>query len=67
MKEKKMSDFPNNSFRIRPACPEDVTELLTMIQELAEFERLTHLVTATEGDYHESLFGEKPAAEALLA
>jgi GNAT superfamily N-acetyltransferase len=62
-----MSDFSTNRFQIRPVRPEDLAELLTMIQELAEFERLTHLVTATVEDYHESLFGENPAAEALLA
>ena len=66
-KEKKMSDFLNDSFRVRPVSPDDLPELLAMIRELAEFERLTHLVTATEADYHESLFGEVPAAEALLA
>lgn len=62
-----MSEFPHDSFEIRPVCPEDLPELLAMIHELAEFERLTHLVTATEADYQESLFGSSPAAEALLA
>ena len=62
-----MSEFPHDFFRLRPVRPDDLPELLTMIRELAEFERLTHLVTATEADYQESLFGESPAAEALLA
>lgn len=62
-----MSTFSKDSFQIRPVLPTDLPELLKMIRELAEFERLTHLVTATEADYHESLFGESPAAEALLA
>ena len=62
-----MSTFSQDSFQIRPVSPEDLPELLAMIRELADFERLTHLVTATEADYHESLFGETPAAEALLA
>ena len=62
-----MSKFLKDCFEIRPVCPEDLPELLAMIHELAEFERLTHLVTATEADYHESLFGPSPAAEALLA
>jgi GNAT superfamily N-acetyltransferase len=62
-----MSEFSNDFFRLRPVRPDDLPELLAMIRELAEFERLTHLVTATEADYQESLFGESPAAEALLA
>lgn len=62
-----MSDFSSESFQIRPVGPPDLPELLAMMRELADFEKLAHLVTATEADYHESLFGEKPAAEALLA
>ncbi len=62
-----MNDFPNESFRIRPAAPEDVPALLAMVRELAEFEHLSHQVVATEADYRESLFGERPAAEALIA
>ena len=38
-----------------------------MITALAEFEKLTHLVVATEGDLAGALFGPKPAAEVLLA
>lgn len=62
-----MSDFSNDSFRIRPARPEDLPEILTMIQELAEFERLSHQFVATEEGFRECLFGERPAAEALVA
>ncbi len=51
---------------IRPADPADIPGLLEMIRELAEFEKLADQVTATEEDYQESLFGEKPAAEALI-
>ncbi len=52
---------------IRPARPNDVPGILAMIHELAEFEALGHQVVATEDDYHASLFGENPAAEALVA
>ncbi len=52
---------------IRPARPDDIPALLGMIQELADFEDLSDQVVATESDYQESLFGEKPAAEALIA
>lgn len=62
-----MSDFPHDSLRIRPASLEDIPDLLAMVRELAEFEHLSHQVTATEKDYRGSLFGEKPSAEALIA
>jgi GNAT superfamily N-acetyltransferase len=44
-----------------------VPTILSMIHELAEFERLTHMLTATEEQLHEHLFGSKPYAEVLLA
>ncbi len=62
-----MDDFPTPSLHIRPAVPEDIPALLGMVRELAEFEHLAHQVAATEEDYRESLFGERPAAEALIA
>ena len=54
-------------FTIRPATAEDVPRLLAFIRGIAEYERLTHQVTATEKDLLASLFGDQPAAEALLA
>jgi GNAT superfamily N-acetyltransferase len=53
--------------RIVPATELDLPVILDMIQALAEYERLTHLVTATEGRLRETLFRIKPAAEVLLA
>jgi GNAT superfamily N-acetyltransferase len=38
-----------------------------MIKALAEYEQLTHEVTATEGDLRQSLFGPRPAGEVVLA
>ena len=52
---------------IRPARAEDAARLLAFIRGIAEYERLTHQVTATEEGLQASLFGETPAAEALLA
>ena len=52
---------------IRPATGDDVPALHAMIRELADFERLTHEVTGTEQNLHRALFGEHPAAEALVA
>lgn len=54
-------------FTIRPATAADVPLILTLIRELAEFERLTHEVVANEAQLSGQLFGERPAAEVLLA
>src|SRR5436305_582238 len=52
---------------IRDARPQDVALLLGLIRELAEYERLAEQVQATEALLHTALFGERPAAEALIA
>ena len=41
--------------------------ILRFIRSLAEYERLSHEVIATEAKLRDSLFGAKPAAEVLLA
>ena len=51
---------------IRRATADDVPRLLALIHGMAEYEHLTHLVTATEKALRASLFGDPPAAEALL-
>ncbi len=58
-----MSDSPT----VRAATPGDIPVILEMIQELADYEKLTDLLRATEELYQEALFGEHPAAEALIA
>ncbi|HEX4187014.1 MAG TPA: GNAT family N-acetyltransferase [Solirubrobacteraceae bacterium] len=52
---------------IRAARPEDVPLLLELLRELAEYERLAEHVEATEDLFHEALFSERPAAQALIA
>lgn len=56
-----------NSFAIRSANVDDVPVILELIQALATYERAPNEVTATEKGLTEVLFGEKPAAEVLLA
>ena len=51
---------------IRPATRDDVPLVLTFIKNLAEYERLSHEVTATEQDLADTLFGPRPGAEVLL-
>jgi len=52
---------------LRPAIREDVPAIVGLIRELAEFERLSHLVQATSETLMPHLFGDKPVAEALVA
>jgi len=54
-------------FTLRPATRDDVPTILHCIRALADYERLLHKCTATEALLRESLFGERPAAEVVLA
>ncbi len=54
-------------FKIRPARVEDVPIILQLIRDLATYERAPDDVVATEELLVDVLFGEKPAAEVLLA
>ncbi len=54
-------------FEIRPARVEDVPVILQLIRDLATYERAPDEVTATEEQLVDVLFGERPAAEVLLA
>ena len=49
------------------AEPADVPDLLTMIGELADFERLAHELAVTAPGLAEALFNPRPAAEAIIA
>ena len=51
---------------IRPAGRDDVSLILSLIRELAEYEHLPHEVTATEAVLEESLFGSRQVAETLI-
>lgn len=53
-------------FSVRPAEPADVTHIHAMIVELAVFEKLEHMVVATEELLHDGLFGTRPACEAIV-
>jgi GNAT superfamily N-acetyltransferase len=55
------------SFTLRPAELRDVSAIVHMIREPAEFEKLAHLVQVTPEKLRPHLFGEKPAAEAWMA
>ena len=52
---------------INPITPPEIPVLLELIRELARFERLEHEMEATTESLHESLFGPRAVAGALLA
>jgi len=52
---------------LRAAAPSDVPAIVGLIRELADFEKLSHLVEVTSQSLHPQLFGERPAAEAVVA
>jgi GNAT superfamily N-acetyltransferase len=54
-------------FALRFAELRDVVPIVGLIRELAEFEKLTHLLQVTPERLRPHLFGEKPVAEAMVA
>ncbi|HEX4438179.1 MAG TPA: GNAT family N-acetyltransferase [Solirubrobacteraceae bacterium] len=59
-----MSDAP---LVVRDAARADVPLLMTLIRELADYEKLGHELLATEELMERALFASPPAAEALIA
>jgi GNAT superfamily N-acetyltransferase len=53
--------------RLRAAAPTDLHALVALIQELAAYERMEHMVLATPESLHPHLFGPHPVAEAVVA
>lgn len=54
-------------FTVRAAELRDVDAIVGLIRELAEFEKLSHLLQVTPQTLRPHLFGDKPVAEALVA
>lgn len=54
-------------FRLAPASEQDVPLILSLIKELAAYEKLSHEVVASEDALRETLFGPHPAAEVVIA
>lgn len=55
---------PNHT--LRPATPADLPSIVGLIRELAAFEELLHQVVVTPETLAPHLFGERPAAEAVV-
>jgi GNAT superfamily N-acetyltransferase len=56
----------DKTIAVRPAIAADVPLILTLIRDLADYERLSHEVVATEERIARDLFGSRPYAEALI-
>jgi GNAT superfamily N-acetyltransferase len=52
---------------IRPANESDSALILSFIQGLAEYEKLSHEVVASEDQIRRTLFGDQPSAEVIIA
>ena len=57
----------SRTISIAPATPADVPAILAFIRGLAEYEKLSHACVATEDALRGTLFGQRPAAEVLIA
>ena len=62
-----MSAKSAEGLRIVPAIERDVPVILGFIRKLAEYEKLSHQVAATEDLLRETLFGARRVAEVLIA
>lgn len=56
----------NSGFQIRQAIADDVPHIFSLIQALAEYEKLSHQVTGTVEDLREHLFGDRVYVEAIV-
>ena len=54
-------------FTLRGAEPRDTDAIVQLIRELADFEQLSHLLQVTPEKLEPQLFGDRPAAEAIVA
>ncbi|MBL8320372.1 MAG: GNAT family N-acetyltransferase [Burkholderiaceae bacterium] len=53
-------------FTLRDAEPRDVPAIVGLVTELAEFEKLTHLLQLSADTLHPHLFGPKPVVESVV-
>src|ERR1700734_1327827 len=56
-----------SGLQISSADAADVPLILSLINELADYEKLRHESVATEASIHKALFGPRPSAEAVIA
>ena len=61
------TNLASPALQLRPATVADVPEILALIRELADYEKLLHEVDASEDDLHRDLFGATPRAHCDIA
>jgi GNAT superfamily N-acetyltransferase len=57
----------NKKLTIRETSEKDIPTILALIQELADYEKLSHVVSANESNLKKNLFGEKRYAKVVIA
>ena len=57
----------NNKLVIRPAEEKDASDIIKLIKELAEYEKLTDMVVVSEDDIMKVVFGKDKFVEILIA
>jgi GNAT superfamily N-acetyltransferase len=67
MKQTASRPKPFSHVQITGATEADIPAILGLVKDLAEYERLTHMVVATEDDFRAALFGVRPVVEAVVA
>ena len=58
---------PSIRYQLRPATRQDIPHIHGLMLEMAQFEKLTDIFKATEASLAESFFGDRPAANCLVA
>ncbi len=61
-----MHETASNGFEIRRAGEQDISLILAFVKDLAEYERLSHLATATERPLRMGCAGLERAIDSLL-
>lgn len=62
-----VAEKTESRLQLRPANAQDVGEILSLIRELADYEKLLHEVEATEADLTRDLSGAAPRAHCDIA
>jgi GNAT superfamily N-acetyltransferase len=55
------------NLRIEKAAPKDVSQIVTLIREFAEFEKLSDFCEISEDDLHAAIFGDNSFVNCLVA
>ncbi len=58
--------MPLHNRKIRAATAEDVPTIFNLIQQLAEYEKLAHMVSGNPAMLADALFGPRPSCECVL-